>query len=240
MKKLTLLKHLPLLCPGCRTDKYPSLGGSFCPECLDKLLFFDPALHCPGCGGENTGTLEFCHQCLNEPPRPWKDAVAVFAYRLTGKELIRRFKFNNSPELALPLGILAAEKLAVSGISADCLVPIPLTLPRSLKRGYNQSALICEVISGITGIPQLPALARRFTLRHQAMLNRKSRHRGLRDEFRLRKDVRGKTVLLLDDVLTTGATLSAAARTLLDAGCSEVNILVLGRTISYQTKSVPF
>ena len=85
MKKLTLLKHLPLLCPGCRTDKYPSLGGSFCPECLDKLLFFDPALHCPGCGGENTGTLEFCHQCLNEPPRPWKDAVAVFAYRLTGE-----------------------------------------------------------------------------------------------------------------------------------------------------------
>lgn len=243
MKKLHLLKYLPLLCPGCGSDKYPALAGGFCPECKEKLIFFDPQLRCPGCGGENFSALEFCQQCLDEPPRPWNKALAVFAYRTSGKELIRRFKFNGTPELARPLGMMAAELLANSDIHPEYLVPIPLTLPRSIIRTYNQSKLVAEMISSISGIPVLSALSRKFTLRHQAMLDRKARHKGLLKEFRTRKDVRNRKLLLIDDVLTTGATLSAAATALLDAGAAGVDILVLARAISYSAKisdPVPF
>jgi ComF family protein len=133
--------------------------------------------------------------------------------------------------------MLAAEKLAASTIQPDLLVPIPLTLPRYLIRSYNQSRLIADVISQICAIPVYSPLSRRFTLRHQAMLNRQSRHRGLLKEFNVTKDVQHKNILLIDDVLTTGATLSAAAQVLLDAGAAEVNVLVLARSISYSGKT---
>ena len=243
MKKSELLKYLPLLCPGCGRDDCTAPGGRLCPECTGKLLFFSPDMRCPGCGGENVSALEFCQQCLAEPPRPWKQALALFAYRTFGKDLIRRFKFNGQPQLAWPLGLMAAELLAESGIKPDFLVPVPLTLIRQLNRTYNQSALIAETISGISGIPVLSPLVRRFTLRHQAMRDRNSRHQGLLREFRIRKTVRDLNLLLIDDVLTTGATLSAAARTLLDAGAKEVNVLVLARSISYDAKNtavIPF
>ena len=119
-RKVVLNKFSKLLwnhCPAC--GKYfPANGGTFCQECLEQLCFFDPAHRCSGCGGENHGALDQCIFCLAEPPRPWQQALALFAYQGYGKELIQRFKFSNEPELARPLAITATDMLLASCVKA--------------------------------------------------------------------------------------------------------------------------
>ncbi|MBE6364568.1 MAG: hypothetical protein E7053_02305 [Lentisphaerae bacterium] len=206
----------------------------FCPSCMEKLYFFDARYRCNGCGGENHGLLEFCDRCLAEEKRPWQQALALFAYRGLGRELIHRFKFRNHPELARPLGRMAADLMSSAGMTADLLVPVPLNPLRYLFRSYNQAALLAGVISGRTGIPVAGLLRRKFSLRKQSTLGRKARHRGLQNAFYTVKnpDITGKHIILIDDVLTTGATLTAAAEKLLDAGAGKVSVVVIGRTIA--------
>lgn len=218
-------------CPGCHSEDVPALKGALCPECRSKLRFLDPALRCPGCGGENHSSADLCPQCLEEPPRPWQQAFSVFAYQTTGKELIRRFKFANTPELARPLGILAAEVLDNAGISADMIVPVPLNILRYCLRSYNQAELLAEIISSISRIPVANVLHRKISFRHQSALNRKDRKKGLQNAFSLKKPslVTGKKIILVDDVFTTGATLNAAAGKLLEAGCSGITVLTIAR-----------
>ncbi|MBE6376487.1 MAG: ComF family protein [Lentisphaerae bacterium] len=230
---ISLLSILHPGCPGCDSEKYPSVDGSLCPECRSKLKFFDPAIRCPGCGGENRSSADLCPQCMKEPPRPWQQALSVFAYQTAGKELIRRFKFANSPELARPLGILAAEVLEDAGISADMIVPVPLSILRYCTRSYNQAALLAQIISSQTGIPFCNALHRKISFRHQASLDRKARHKGLQNIFSVRRraGITGKSILLVDDVFTTGATLAAAAGKLLAAGAASISVLTIARPL---------
>ena len=222
------------LCPGCGKFFFRN-GGTFCKQCLEELNFFDQKYRCPGCGGENHGALEQCLFCLAEPPRPWQQAYALFTYQGYGKELIHRFKFGNEPELARPLGILAADLLLNSDIQADFLIPVPLNLLRLCQRGYNQSELIAKTLSAFTGIPVQNVLRRKFSLRSkQSTRNRKERHKGLLHIFTIRdpEKIRNKKILLVDDVLTTGATAAAAAQLLMDNGADSVNLICLARTIS--------
>lgn len=235
-----IFTRLPMLCPGCREEQMLFPAGNFCPDCLKRLHFFDNRFHCPGCGGENNSAMTLCPQCLTEKPRLWKQAVAVFAYRSYGKELIRRFKFYNQPELARPLGILAAGEMAKHIYPLpDVIVPIPLNFLRLLRRSYNQTALLAQVVANISGIPAADCLRRKISLRKQSTLNRAQRHKGLKNAFSVISPdkIAGKRVLLLDDILTTGMTLHSAAAKLLAAGASEVSILVIARTISIRNFS---
>lgn len=225
----------PPVCAGCG-EEFSGIPGTLCPACLAKLHVFDHHFRCPGCGGENLSPAALCAECSQEPPRPWKNALALFAYCSYGKKLIRKLKFGNAVGLARPLGSMAAELFRNSGYHADVIVPIPLTPLRIISRTYNQSDLIAKVVSENCGIPRAALLKRKFSLRHQAFLNRKQRHSGLKDVFKLnpfcREPVLGKSILLIDDVLTTGATLSAAAGVLIDAGAADICIMVIARSVS--------
>ncbi len=224
-----------LPCPLCRHGDGGGINA-FCPECLAQL----PRVGgppCPGCGGALDGALAFCSQCLEEPLRPWRQAVTVFEYRGEVREVIAKFKYGNRPELARPLGILAAAEVRRRGISAAVIVPIPLHFLRRLHRSYNQAELLARVIGRELNLPVVPALRRVGRGRKQATLDRAGRHRNPRGIFvpaaALVPKISGRSVLLVDDVFTTGATLAAAAEVLISAGCGEITVLSCARGRRY-------
>lgn len=218
-----------LPCPACGTGEG---GGAnlFCPECLAKLHFV-AGERCRGCGGALDGVLGVCSKCVREEPRPWLLALTIFDYRDEGRDLVRRLKFSDQPELARPLAKLAIPLLQECGERADGMVPVPLHYMRQWKRSYNQSELVAGVVAGELGVPLLKVLKRVRATPHQAELKRSERLKNLRGAFAVGDEslVRGKNLWLVDDVLTTGITLTEAARTLHRAGAKQLYVLTLAR-----------
>ncbi len=231
----TFLRSLLLPCPGCREYDLPPSEYLFCPECRKKLhLFPENAPFCPGCGAPMDGALAVCSQCLAEAVRPWQEAVSVFPYSGYGKEIIRQLKFSNRPDLARPLAELAARAVKERGVVPDVLVPVPLHFTRLWSRSYNQAELLAKMVGRILQIPVAPVLKRRYTRTKQAKLKRRERHH-LQDVFycihpRL---LDGRKVMLVDDVITTGATLAAAAEALKNCHITGLSILTVARTTAY-------
>ena len=145
--------------------------------------------------------------------------------------MVRRLKFSDQPELARPLARLAAPLLRECGEKADGVVPVPLHYTRQWKRSYNQSELVAGLVAGELGIPLVKALKRVRPTPHQAELKRSERLKNLRGAFAVGDEslVRGKNLWLVDDVLTTGITLTEAARTLHRAGAKQLYVLTIAR-----------
>ena len=189
---------------------------------------------CNGCGAENDGIFEICQKCMKEEKRPWNRAFALMRMEGNGKELIHRFKYGGETALARAMGELAAEKIMSTGTvkELDCIVPIPLHWRRRVVRGYNQTLLFAGILSKHIGIPVVPILRRVKATPKQAKLDRRKRLTNLDGAFAVRK---GKLhngtrrILLVDDVMTTGTTLSAATQVLLDNGAVKVDVLALLR-----------
>ena len=205
-------------CPGCGMAPV-SPRNALCPSCRAELHLFAPP-YCPGCGATLDNALDLCSDCLREERRPWQNAIALFPHQGLGRELIHRFKYRDAPEIARTLAILGAEALRDRGLQVDCIVPVPLHWTRRWWRGFNQTALFCARLSAETGIPVRDCLDRIRRTRRQARLNREQRKKNLLAAFSLkdRNFCPEGNILLIDDVLTTGATLSAAAHELLRAG----------------------
>ena len=216
-------------CPGCLKNM-PDERSGLCPECLNRLpLVKSPA--CRGCGAENDGIFEVCGKCLKEEKRKWKKAVALMRMEDYGRELIHRFKYKNDTALARPFGTIAAELLKKSRIRPDFIVPVPLHWTRSFTRGYNQARILCQIVSGETGIPTHTILKRIKRTPKQANLSGAQRRKNLEGAFSVTDGeiFRNSVILLVDDVLTTGSTLTAASSALLECGAKEINILILAR-----------
>jgi len=217
-------------CPMCMKN-----GGNgrneLCPECREKLVIFPVEGRCPGCGGPNDTVLAVCSSCLESPLRPYVDAVALMEYSGAGRTLIRSMKFRKQPELARPLALLAAEKLAESGMVFDAVVPVPLHWRRRLVRSYNQSELVAGLIAAETGKPLIRGLKKIRETPHQAQLKRGERLKNLKGTFAVDDpSFAGKQLLLVDDVLTTGATAAAATQVLMANGAKAVRLLCCART----------
>lgn len=209
---------------------------------------------CIGCGSDLVGRKNFlCIQCLNDLPEtnfhphednpvekifwgrlPLTNATSHFYFSKGGvmQRLMHQLKYKGNQELGLQLGkIMGAGLKNVQRFSdTEVLIPIPLFHAKERRRGYNQSVLICNGLAEILNIPVLEGIVVRIQdTETQTKKSRTERWKNMEGMFRLENAaaIAGKHVLLVDDVITTGATLEACSSELMKAGCSSVSIATL-------------
>jgi ComF family protein len=177
--------------------------------------------------------LALCGECLQAGgPRPWRQAVSVFRFHGLARQGIHRFKYRDCPEFAPWFGRLMAEAWGQHGAGMpDVVAPVPLHWLREWRRGYNQAELLARAVAAGLGCPHQKLLRRQHSTKQQAKLHFLERQKNMEGVFRLKPgaEVLRKRVLLVDDVMTTGATLAAAAGPLLAAGAREIGILTAAR-----------
>lgn len=200
-------------------------------------VFFD-ALSPPACAAcdESVPSRQvFCAACAATIVRdePADDSSVAFA-QFDGAIAIalRRFKYEERADLARPLGHLLRRAVVDAAIRSDLVVPVPLHPRRLAERGYNQAALLARAVADQLDVPFAPrALERRRQTAQQARLGRAERLENMAEAFEVRDKphIQSKSILLVDDVLTTGATLLACRQALEKAGAAEVKSVCLAR-----------
>jgi len=213
---------------------------SLCADCWRAVSFIAPPL-CACCGypfafDEGGGAL--CGVCMRDPP-PWDRARAAFRYDDRSRALILAFKYRDRTDAAKAFGQWMARAGEELLAEADLLVPVPLHWTRLFSRRYNQAALLAQAVAKTSGVPVAPtALIRRRRTPPQTGLDRTGRRRNMRGAFavppRLARRVERRRIVLIDDVLTTGATAGGCVAALHDAGAASVDVLTLARVVAPQ------
>lgn len=231
LRKLDLLEAAVSLLypPTCTICGGNVRGGEYlCNVCEAKAIRII-APFCDKCSEPFEGSITSAFTCANCARRTLYFDAAVAAYRGRGivRIIIHEFKYGRQIHLRhlVARWLLAAlDDERLCGRQMDAIVPVPLHPTRQRERGFNQAALIAEALRAQTAIPIKPVLERIRYTTTQTALDRSERMENLHNAFRLRKnaDVRGLRVLLIDDVLTTGSTLSECARVLKAAGALSV------------------
>jgi ComF family protein len=222
-------------CAACGALLAQPTRGPVCADCWRSILPLTPPL-CLRCGDPlpawraHDMASQICPRC-----RRGRSAVAraraVGAYDGALRAIIHALKYDGRRSLARPLGALMRQRGAEILAGAACVVPVPLHASRRRHRGFNQAADLARHV----GLPVCAALARRRATPTQTGLAAARRHRNVRDAFAITRAGRAlgaATVVLIDDVSTTGATLDACARALREAGVAEVRALTAARVVS--------
>jgi ComF family protein len=227
---------LPPRCLGCGAAV--EAPGGLCPACWRMLTFLGPP-QCRLCGYPLPHALPaapLCGACAADPPG-YDRARAALRYDDGSRGLILAFKHADRTDTAPAFGRWLARAGAELVADADLVAPVPLHRWRLLKRGYNQAAILAQALARETGVRLLPDLVQRVrATASQQGLGRRARIENITaGAFRIhpwhRRRIDGAKVLLIDDVLTTGATVEACARVLRRAGAAQIDILTLARVV---------
>lgn len=223
----------PPACAVCSTSV--AVNEYLCDACDDKITHIVPPF-CARCSEPFAGAMTDAFTCANCAHRTIHFDAAVAAYRSRGivRRVVLNFKYGRQIHLRHLIGRWLCAALnddRLRGRTFDVIIPVPLHAARERERGFNQAALLAEILSARMSIQSKPVLQRVRYTTTQTAFDRAERMENLRDAFRLRKkaDVRGLRVLLVDDVLTTGSTLSECARILKSAGASSVHAVTAAR-----------
>src|SRR5437899_7085491 len=210
-------------------------GEYLCEQCEAKRLCI-VAPFCQQCSEPFDGAIATAFTCANCAHRTIYFDAAVAAYRGRGivREVIHQFKYARQIHLRHLVArwlCAALDDERLRDCNFDLIVPVPLHPTRERERGFNQASLLSELLSAQTSIRSQRVLERVRYTTTQTALDRSERMENLHNAFRLRKnaDVRGLRVLLIDDVLTTGSTLSECARVLKRAGAISVHAATAAR-----------
>lgn len=221
---------LPRVCATCEEPISAGVGGRFCATCVVALDDLEIRAACERCALPLTGRR--CRKCRprRRDAAPFERAAAFGRFEGVLRRAIHALKFEGDPGLGPQLGDLVA-RAARRLPDPDLVVPVPLHLTRLMVRRYNQSAVLARHAARVMGKPLvLDALMRTRSAAEQSGSTRTQRRANVRDAFTARSGrVAGRTVVLVDDVLTTGATARACADALVKAGASGVYVAALAR-----------
>lgn len=233
---------LDLLLPPSSLDGQAALSGGLTAAAFARVTFLDDPV-CDGCGlAMAYATAARCPACLTKP-RAFGRARAACVYDEHSRDLILKLKHADRTELAL----LFARWLSRSGADllgdADAVVPVPTHRARMLTRRYNQAAEIARPLARMTRLAYLPdALVRKRDTDSQGGKSASGRRRNVAAAFAVppgkRPRVEGRRIVLVDDVLTTGATAEGCARALLAAGAASVSLSVVARVTELQARPI--
>jgi ComF family protein len=222
-------RRWPSLCALCR-----SWGEQrICTDCLRRWA--PPIPRCARCALEAPAATPVCGACLLHPP-PYERSVVAFDYAPPWSGAIARFKFNSALDLAPALTQQLLNAIRASGVALpELLLPVPLSEKRLRERGFNQAWEIARALGAELGRPRDARLLLRMSdTPHQLALPPDARAANVRGVFAVeplrRAELRGKTLALVDDVVTTGATVAEITHTLLQAGAASVQVWALART----------
>lgn len=216
----------PHICAGCGTDNL-SLHTPLCMQCVNQLPLTNFQLH-----ADNIIEKYFWGRL----PVNAATSLCHFTGGSLIQHLLHQLKYNGNKEMGYFLGTMIGIALQSSERFAhiEALVPLPLYAERERRRGYNQAAVLCDGIAGIINVPvETGAVIRLSATATQTKKNRTERWQNMEGKFELVKPelIAGKHVLLVDDVITTGATLEACGHELLKAGGIQLSIATLAYTV---------
>jgi ComF family protein len=224
---------LPQRCELCAARSGRAL---VCDDCVADLPVIASA--CPVCALP-TAEHAICGACVQAPP-PFAETIAALIYTFPVDRLIQRIKYGGNIALvdwaAATLAAVVRAKLAhrSPGDRPQQIVALPLSASRQRERGFNQAGEIAARIAAATAIPVYAPLERIDGGLPQAALPWSARRQNVRGAFALSRPVRGARIALVDDVMTTGATLAEASRVLIDAGAARVDCWVVARTLRHE------
>lgn len=225
------LKPHCFLCATNRTQKH-----GLCSGCLNDLTWA-PANSCLQCGLISDGNL--CGSCISSPP-DFNATHAVFIYAYPIDTMIQRYKYGTSLSLSHAFGQLLNEKIRlINNVDAiDLIIPMPMHPTRLKERGFNQALEIAKVLDSLLCKNKISKLDYKNAIRKtltppQASLPLKQRVKNIKGAFKINKDLTGKRIAIVDDVMTTGASLNELAKTLKQAGATHVECWVIARTLPH-------
>jgi ComF family protein len=234
--RLALDVALPPLCPSCREPLGDGVG--LCPPCWSKLALIEKPycarLGIPFTYDPGPGILSM--EAIADPPA-YDRARAAVRYDDIARALVQRFKYSDRLDLAPMMGRWMARAGRELLADADALLPVPLHWRRLWARRFNQSAALAGAIAESSGVSVLHGVIKRVRATPQQVgLSKPERAVNMQGAFRVaaqqKAEIAGKRLVLVDDVLTSGATVDTCARALLRAGAAHVAVLVFARVVA--------
>ncbi len=233
LSKLGVLKTL-IFKQNCLLCASPQASNHVvCKACLNELPWH-PNTSCPQCGLASSGTV--CGSCLNSPP-DFDATISVFLYAYPIDAMMLRYKYGNMLNLGDTFGEFLTEKVALENI--DIIIPMPMHPQRLKERGFNQALEIAKVLTkNAREKLDYKSVERQTLTPPQASLPLKARVKNIKGAFKVNTDkldkLQGKRIAVVDDVMTTGASLNELAKTLKKAGASHVECWVIARTLPHK------
>lgn len=230
---LDAFKYLiyPPFCIHCQ--KKLNFSNFLCQDCLTELVPLSSHNRCSHCYSEKEDVNDlFCHKCLTHN-KIFKGCLSVFDYNGVAGSIIKKLKYEDMPQLSKGAGsFMAASFLEQNWDQPDLIVPVPISFAHKIHRGYNQSLLLAQIISEYIKIPIVDCLKREKSSYSQAGLLKYQRERLPKECFILKKNtkIKNKTILLIDDVYTTGKTLKNCAETLSEGSPKDIYALTFCKT----------
>ena len=201
--------------------------GYFCSECKELLPYNDGAI-CNHCGRKVKVRQEYCSTCKGRLVSIDK-CRSLFVYKSPLSDLVKKMKFYGGPYISELFGEQLSALYLKNYINADCVVYVPMTKKSERKRGYNQSKLLAVEFSKHTKLPVVDCIEKKIQTNRQVTLGREQRLKNLQEAFRVtdKSLIKGKNIVIIDDVTTTGATAEALSAKLKKAGATAVYLLTV-------------